>query len=245
LKPDEIIALVERAVRQGLTSSLWLVVVVSTVGAGVGAFLGAYLKKKAELRAAKEEFDESLRQVQAQTRAVESIKSDLSKDLEAYRAKITQEVTRMGAEIQDQLKRESEFVAFRYKKIFEVFEDLAKLPAIDYTYLKSEVGTLVPDRELFKQVVTQTTERHSAVSNLLARVRPLLDEKFALEIKSAFLEAELQSNLITEAIYTGRELPQGIDVVTLTQAREAAELSAKRILGMQIAAMTKGWTQTE
>jgi hypothetical protein len=61
---------------------------------------------------------------------------------------------------------------------------------------------LVPDRELFKQVVTQATERHSAVSNLLARVRPLLDEKFALEIESAFLEAERQSNVITEAIYT-------------------------------------------
>jgi len=87
-----LLALIEKAVREGIASQLWLIIVVAVVGSGLGAFLGAYLKKKAEHTAVRENFAEALRQLQEQTKVAEGIKSGFSEELEKLKALLGQNV---------------------------------------------------------------------------------------------------------------------------------------------------------
>ena len=41
-----LLALLEKAVRDGIASQLWVIFVVAVLGAGLGAFFAAYLKKR-------------------------------------------------------------------------------------------------------------------------------------------------------------------------------------------------------
>ena len=72
----ESLALLQQAVADGITSRIWIVLVLSLIAGGVGAFLGAYLRKKGFDKAVDENFDDMLLQLKQQTKTVEDIKHD-------------------------------------------------------------------------------------------------------------------------------------------------------------------------
>lgn len=98
----ELVKLIERTVHEGITSATWTILLVAVVSAGVGAFLGSYLKTKAEHLATKEDFDELLTQMKEQTKATETIKGDVQRDLGAF---------------SDLLERSREYIGFRRERI--------------------------------------------------------------------------------------------------------------------------------
>jgi hypothetical protein len=113
---EQTISLIERAVHEGLTSSSWIILVIIIVGAGIAAFLGSYLAKKGEQHAIKENFDDVLRQVHAQTKTTEEVKREIAKEL---------------AHFTQRLERRSEFEQYllmeRYKLISEFAYRLSRI----------------------------------------------------------------------------------------------------------------------
>jgi hypothetical protein len=59
------------------------------------------------------------------------------------------------------------------------------------------------------------------------------------EAEELVKESEMQSNLLVEALYTNSPLPEGVDVVTLMQARQHAEVKIKEAMEKQVAILTK------
>ena len=132
------ISLIEKAVREGLASWSWLLLLITVVGAGIGAFLGSYLKKKGEQRALKEDFDEVLRQVQAQTKTTEEVKGDVAKELAGFTQR---------------LERRSEFDQYllmeRYKLISEFSYRLSRITTdLNRARHGQEVEGLFKDTEI-------------------------------------------------------------------------------------------------
>ncbi len=132
------ISLIEKAVNEGLTSSSWILLLITLVGAGIGAFLGSYLKKKGEQRAIKEDFDEILRQVHAQTKTTEEVKGDVAKELAGFTQR---------------LERRSEFEQYllmeRYKLISEFAYRLGRITTdLNRAWHGQEVEGLYNDTEL-------------------------------------------------------------------------------------------------
>lgn len=242
MSQDQLSVLVREAVAQGLASGLWLFVVGTVCASAIGAFAGAYLKKKAELVALDEQFQVTLRQLQEQTRVLEGIKAEVAKDLatsvESIKGSLAKDLEKFKIELQDRLKRQTETLAFRYTKTFTAFEEIGKLPAIDYTYLRRDGERFVEDTQLFGRVVEQATARYDQVREIYERVRPLIDATLLEDTERKIEEAERQSNLLTQALYTNSELPEGIDVVTLLFARREAEESIRIQLSHQVAALT-------
>lgn len=111
-----VIKLIEQAVREGLLSYTWLLLVITLIGAGIGAFFGSYLKKKGEHRALQEDFDEVLRQVRAQAKTTEDVKADVTKELSQF----TQRMERRS-EFEQHLLME------RYKLISEFAYRLSRI----------------------------------------------------------------------------------------------------------------------
>jgi hypothetical protein len=89
----ELVKLIQQAVRDGLTSSAWIVMVTGIIAAGLGAFVGAYLKGKAEHLATKEDFGELLRQMEVQTSATEQIKADVAEKLNTSTERLKAELS--------------------------------------------------------------------------------------------------------------------------------------------------------
>ncbi len=159
MTPDQLLPLVRESVAQGLASELWILIVIAICASATGAFFGAYLKKKGELTAIDEQFRESMIQLQEQTRAIEAMKAEFSANLiqsaEAIKVTLAKELEIFKIGLQDRLKRESEFVTFRYTRTFAGFEEISRLPSVDYTYLRRDGYRFVQDKDLFKRVVEQ------------------------------------------------------------------------------------------
>ncbi len=77
MQPIELKALIEDAVRQGLTYPWWSVVL-AAIAAGIGAFAASYLHRKGEDTAARENFAAIREQLRATTKDTEEIKQFLS-----------------------------------------------------------------------------------------------------------------------------------------------------------------------
>jgi hypothetical protein len=137
------------------------------------------------------------------------------------------------------MKRESELTTFRYLKIYNAIEEISSLPSVDYTYIKIESGKSVQDKELFKTVVQQATERYDSVIKIFKRVKPLMDELFLSPVALAIAEENRQSSVLTRALYTNQPLPEGVDTVTLLEARRKVETSITEALGLQVSSLTK------
>jgi hypothetical protein len=139
----------------------------------------------------------------------------------------------------EMMKRESELTTFRYLKIYNAIEEISSLPSVDYTYIKIESGKSVQDKELFKTVVQQATERYDSVIKIFKRVKPLMDELFLSPVALAIAEENRQSSVLTRALYTNQPLPEGVDTVTLLEARRKVETSITEALGLQVSSLTK------
>lgn len=72
----ETLKVLQRAIAEGVISAAWPFFIVAVLSAGLGAFLGSYLKKKGEDAATRENFEELLKQLTAQTKATEQIKQE-------------------------------------------------------------------------------------------------------------------------------------------------------------------------
>jgi hypothetical protein len=246
MSQDQLLVVIREAVAEGLGSGLWLFVVGAICASAIGAFGGAYLRKKAELAAMDEQFQTALRQLELQTRAIEGIKAEIAKDfaqsIETIKVSLARELESFKIGLQDQLKRQSEILAFRYTKTYLALEEIGKLPAVDYTFLRRDGDRFVQDKQLFGRVVEQATARYGQVRDIYERIRPLVDTSLIDEADRHIAEAERQSNLMTQALHANSELPHGIDVVTLLAARRESEESIRRLLSRQIAALTAAAT---
>ncbi len=149
MDPD-LIKLIQRAVRDGLTSASWIVTLVGLSAAAAGAFLGSYFKRKGEHLATREDFDELLRQIKAQTKATEEIKGEIQRDLNAF---------------SDVLKRGREFAGFRRERIAQHLDQV--LDAYIDLYA---VAQLIPLRKwLYSNTDLETEARfRSSLSRLRA-----------------------------------------------------------------------------
>jgi hypothetical protein len=137
------------------------------------------------------------------------------------------------------IKRESELTTFRYLTIYSALEDLYKLPDISYIFGKLKDNKFTQDKELFKNVIVETTERYNTVVKIFGKVKSLMDEKFLSNVISAMEEVKYQSDLLTKAIYTNSPLPDGVDTITLTEARKNVEILIVEALSLQVSALTK------
>jgi septal ring factor EnvC (AmiA/AmiB activator) len=101
---SETLKLLRQATTEGLYSASWLLIAISLVAGGIGAYFGAYLKTKAEHRATKEDFAELLKQVESQTRAVETIKGEITEQVttstDRFRAELAKDLARFQALLQ-------------------------------------------------------------------------------------------------------------------------------------------------
>ena len=139
----------------------------------------------------------------------------------------------------EKLKHDAELTTFRYTKVYEAIQSMTKLPAVDYSYLIEREGKLVQDREKLRSVVSVATERYGDVKKIFEQVRPLIDEAELSEAFQAIDVSEKQSNLITEALYTGQAFPPGVDLVSLMQARQRAEAAISAAMTKQLRALTR------
>jgi hypothetical protein len=137
------------------------------------------------------------------------------------------------------MKRESELTTFRYLTIYHAFEELNKLPDINYTFGKLKDNKVVQDKELLKNIIVQTTERYSTVVKIFNRVKPLIDEKFLADVISTMEEVKRQSDLLTKDLFTNSPIGEDIDTITLTEARKKVEIVILDALRCQVSALTK------
>ncbi len=77
MSPTEVRSIVEAALRDGVSFPWWSYTVAFVLSL-LGAFLGSYVKRKAEDRAAKENFDALRAQLRKTTEDTEEIKANLS-----------------------------------------------------------------------------------------------------------------------------------------------------------------------
>lgn len=115
--------LIQDAIEKGLTSRIWLVMLLGLICAGAGAFLGSYLKKMGEQRAIKEKFDEVLQQIAAQTEVTQAIKADFAKDISSFTADLSTDLETLKACLQEDLSYKIEVLLPRldaYKTLWEL-----------------------------------------------------------------------------------------------------------------------------
>lgn len=77
----ETLKILQQAVKEGISSSAWLLFVATVLGAGIGAYFGAYLKRKGEDLALRENFQETLSRLEEQTRATGEIQQEFAVQL--------------------------------------------------------------------------------------------------------------------------------------------------------------------
>lgn len=89
----ELLKLIHQAVQDGLRSVSWIVVATGVIAAGAGALMGSYLKSKGAHLATKEDFDELMKQVKAQTEITEKIKAEVAEKLAASTERLKTELS--------------------------------------------------------------------------------------------------------------------------------------------------------
>jgi hypothetical protein len=126
------------------------------LSAGVGAFLGAYLKRKGQHLATKEDFDQLLKQIKAQTQATEDIKGEIQRELNSF---------------SDVLERGRELAGFRRERIAKHLDQVLDAYVDIYA-----VAQLVPLRKwLYSNTDLETEARfRSALSRLRAHFGALV-----------------------------------------------------------------------
>jgi hypothetical protein len=138
----------------------------------------------------------------------------------------------------EKMRISADINAFRYTKIYLALEEIQNLPVIDYTYTKKVNGKFVQDQDLLKKVMEQTTERHNRILALYDKVKALINTKLVINIDSEIKEEERQTDILTRYVYSNQPLPQDLDVVTLSKVRRKIEDELKRVLAIQISALT-------
>jgi hypothetical protein len=73
----ETLEVVEKAIAEGISSNLWILLLGAVISAALGAYFGSYLMKKGEDAATRENLREVLRQLELQTELTETIKHNL------------------------------------------------------------------------------------------------------------------------------------------------------------------------
>lgn len=89
---SEILKLVETAVREGATSTAWLLLFVTSIAAGLGSYLGSFFTKEGELRALKRNFAEHLKQLEVETKITAKINHEFQTELENLKSLLAQDV---------------------------------------------------------------------------------------------------------------------------------------------------------
>jgi len=157
---EAIVALLNNA----LTIQVALTAVVSLLAAGFGAYMGGYLRKKAERRAAKEDFREILREQVETTFQTESVKSAIGNAA-------TRSLEHLKTDLQDQLS----LVMFRRERLTKL-QDIAFEGTLTLTTLYENCWS-VP--WLTK---TSLDEVHERAHNAISRITYALDGMRAMGV---------------------------------------------------------------
>lgn len=128
----ELTKLIRDALSDNLTHVQWLVAAIGLVLIGLGVFIVSYLKKRADLLATREQSSELLRQLVEQTRATETIKTELARETaratEELKSRLALELESVRAEFvatgKEQEKRFSEWQGRQAIALTELYENL-------------------------------------------------------------------------------------------------------------------------
>ena len=152
----ELLKLIQQAAREGVSAASWAVMLLALASAGIGAFVGAYLKRRGENLATREDFDDLLQQIKAQTKATEEIKAEVQRDLSSF---------------SDALERGREFAGFRRERIAGHLDQVLDAYVDMYA-----IAQLVPLRKwLYSNTDLETEGRfRSSLSRLRAHFGALL-----------------------------------------------------------------------
>ena len=157
--------------------------------AAIGAFVGAYLKKRGENLATKEDFEDLLQQIKAQTKATEEIKAEVQRDLNSF---------------SDALERGREFAGFRRERIAKHLDQV-----LDGYVDMYAIAQLVPLRKwLYSNTDLETEARfRSSLSRLRAHFGSLVSlGVISEEDTGSFLDKDWRvldswNDLLSEAAY--------------------------------------------
>lgn len=246
MEPDKLITIIQQAIKEGITSSLWILVLTALLAASIGALLGSYLKKKGENIATNEQFKDTLRQAFEQTTIVEQVKADINRasqeSLESFKISLGRELEILKSEMQDELKRNSEIFSFRYGKIYAVIEEILKLPAIKlpssgtFDFNSEELRRETNER-LFNESVSVLGDRFSEMTAIYNRVAPLIDLDLKEKVEKFVIEENRQTRIIIAHIHGGENLGD-VDVRSISSVRLEAITDIPEILARQLERLT-------
>jgi len=93
----------------------------------------------------------------------------------------------------EKTRQDGEILAFRYTKLFEIFEEFNNVPPVNY------------DLSDMKKLVEDTTARYHSIERIFNRAQPLLEDAQTSEALAIKTEAELLSNKMVMQMYGGGE----------------------------------------
>lgn len=246
MEPDKLVTLIQQAIREGITSSLWILILGALLAASIGALFGSYFKKKGEDIATNEQFKNTLRQAFEQTTIVEQVKANISKasqeSLESFKGSLSRELEMLKAGMQDELKRNSDIFSFRYSKIYAAIEDILKLAPIklpssgSFDFHSEEVRQETNQR-LFNESISVLGDRFNEVESIYNRVAPLVDLDLKKQIEEIVREENRQTRIIIAHIHGGEALGD-VDVRTISSVRLNAITTIPEIFAKQLERLT-------
>jgi hypothetical protein len=246
MDPEKLATMIQEAIREGITSSIWIVVLTGLIAAAVGALAGSYLKKKGENIATNEQFQHSLQQAFEQTTIVEQVKTDINlasqKSLESFKSSLSSEVDALKTELQDELKRNSEIFNFRYSKIYSAFEEISKLPPIklpskENFHPRSEEERREQNSAIYNESVLALGVRFHELEAIYNRVAPLVDVELKEPIEELIREQSRQTKIIIAHLHGGEERGD-VDDRTVSKVRLDAITEIPRMLSKQLETLT-------
>lgn len=126
--------LIQQAIREGLASSTWLMIITSFIAAGLGSFMGSYLKKQGENLAIRQSFEENLKQLERQTQATENIRSNITERIENLKASLQKYekedtyVRELYKDIKEYSSKQTQALRQAYLLLFEPNPSTANVP---------------------------------------------------------------------------------------------------------------------
>ena len=196
-----LLALLEKAVRDGIASQLWVIFVVAVLGAGLGAFFAAYLKKKGEDVALRENFALALRQLQEQTTLTEGIKSGFSGELEKLKALLGQDVflrELYGTSIKEYSSKQAAALRQVYLILYEPRTSMIDVGnKSNNERLNDALNVLMePLRHHIGILDEQTQHKIYGVQHELQKLRDLDDDQFTERKNDVFNATELARQFV-------------------------------------------------
>jgi hypothetical protein len=198
----ELLKLIHATVKEGVTSVSWTVMIIGLLAAGIGAFLGSYLKRRGEMRATTDNFEELLRQLKAQTEATQAIQGKYATDLSKLSNDLSVLAHKRTTRFSEWHSRQITILSELYRRLYRAEEalrpsisDLTAAPIEKSWMLREELRTYFEENAVF--IPDQIWKDVDYLLNRLSQV---------LLRKSSDNIAPEEEKIILDV--TGNEIPQ-------------------------------------